>query len=72
MCVYVCSYISVQVLSNTVSKATGKAETVKLLNLSICSTNSFDCLNASNFTARMHSENPFKSTYRKDTYLDYL
>lgn len=27
----------------------------------------FDCLNVSNFTAGMHSRNPFKSPYRKKT-----
>ena len=73
MCAYIfidINYTTIQVLSNTVSKAMevrSKAETEKTAKLVDMFDKFFDCLNMSSFTARIQSRNPFKSRYRKDT-----
>ena len=63
-------YDFVQVLSDSVSKALttiGKDETEETAKFVDMFNKFFDCLNVSNFTAGMHSRNPFKSPYRSKT-----
>ena len=64
--IHICALCVLKVLSNSVSKAMlaqGKEETQETAIIVDMFNKFFDCLNVTNFSAGMHSRNPFKSPY---------